>query len=139
MSAIQRRRTVTVDVGGVKVGSEHPVVVQSMTNTDTADAAGTADQVAALFEAGSQKVRITVNNDEAAAAKRIDIVYTGPRGAIVYGSDSQIATEPAGPSSTTSSSTSPRPRGGCRSVNRRRMNAGDPPYDLANAEDRASA
>jgi (E)-4-hydroxy-3-methylbut-2-enyl-diphosphate synthase len=50
------------------MGSAHPVVVQSMTNTDTADAAGTADQVADLFEAGSQIVRITVNNDEAAAA-----------------------------------------------------------------------
>lgn len=55
-------------VGGVPVGSLHPVVVQSMTNTDTADAAGTATQVAALAAAGSQLVRITVNNDEAAAA-----------------------------------------------------------------------
>jgi len=55
-------------IGGVPVGSSHPVVVQSMTNTDTADAAGTAAQVAALAEAGSQLVRITVNNDEAAAA-----------------------------------------------------------------------
>jgi (E)-4-hydroxy-3-methylbut-2-enyl-diphosphate synthase len=63
-----RRQTVTTRVRGVAVGSGHPVVVQSMTNTDTADAAGTADQVAALFEAGSQKVRITVNNDEAAQA-----------------------------------------------------------------------
>ena len=58
----------TTWVRGVAVGAGHPVVVQSMTNTDTADAAGTADQVAALFEAGSQKVRITVNNDEAAQA-----------------------------------------------------------------------
>src|SRR5688500_18138350 len=55
-------------VGGVPVGSAHPVVVQSMTNTDTADAAGTAAQVAALARAGSQIVRVTVNNDEAAAA-----------------------------------------------------------------------
>jgi (E)-4-hydroxy-3-methylbut-2-enyl-diphosphate synthase len=57
-----------VKVRGVAVGSSAPVVVQSMTNTDTADAKGTAEQVAALFEAGSQKVRITVNNDEAAQA-----------------------------------------------------------------------
>jgi len=63
-----RRQTATAYVRGVPVGGAHPIVVQSMTNTDTADAAGTADQVAALFEAGSQKVRITVNNDEAAKA-----------------------------------------------------------------------
>ncbi len=63
-----RRTTVTANVGGVLVGSAHPVVVQSMTNTDTADAAGTAAQVAALARAGSQLVRVTVNNDEAAAA-----------------------------------------------------------------------
>ena len=55
-------------MGGVSVGSAHPVVVQSMTNTDTADAAGTAAQVAALAHAGSQIVRVTVNNEEAAAA-----------------------------------------------------------------------
>jgi len=59
---------VTANVGGVLVGSAHPVVVQSMTNTDTADAASTAAQVAALARAGSQLVRVTVNNDEAAAA-----------------------------------------------------------------------
>ena len=64
----QRRSTVTVDVGGVPVGSGHPIVVQSMTNTDTADPRATADQVAALAAAGSELVRITVNNDEAAAA-----------------------------------------------------------------------
>lgn len=58
----------TANVGGVLVGSAHPIVVQSMTNTDTADAASTAQQVAALAAAGSQIVRITVNNDEAAAA-----------------------------------------------------------------------
>ena len=63
-----RRRTVTASIGGVHVGWTHPVVVQSMTNTDTADAAATAAQVAALAESGSQLVRITVNNDEAAAA-----------------------------------------------------------------------
>jgi (E)-4-hydroxy-3-methylbut-2-enyl-diphosphate synthase len=59
---------VTANVGGVLVGSGHPVVVQSMTNTDTADAASTAGQVVALAQAGSQLVRVTVNNDEAAAA-----------------------------------------------------------------------
>jgi (E)-4-hydroxy-3-methylbut-2-enyl-diphosphate synthase len=63
-----RRRTVTAWVGDVPVGSGHPVVVQSMTNTDTADAAATTAQVAALATAGSQLVRVTVNNDEAAAA-----------------------------------------------------------------------
>jgi (E)-4-hydroxy-3-methylbut-2-enyl-diphosphate synthase len=63
-----RRQTPTVDVGGVFVGSGHPVVVQSMTNTDTADADGTALQVAALAHAGSELVRVTVNNDAAAAA-----------------------------------------------------------------------
>jgi (E)-4-hydroxy-3-methylbut-2-enyl-diphosphate synthase len=65
---IERRRTTTVDVGGVPVGSGHPIVVQSMTNTDTADASGTAEQVALLHGAGSELVRITVNNDEAARA-----------------------------------------------------------------------
>ena len=64
----RRRSTVSVDVGGVLVGSAHPVVVQSMTNTDTADADATAIQVARLAHAGSQLVRVTVNTDEAAAA-----------------------------------------------------------------------
>ena len=68
MSFAPRRKTVTALVGNVPVGSAHPIVVQSMTNTDTADAAGTATQVAALAAAGSQIVRVTVNNDEAAAA-----------------------------------------------------------------------
>jgi (E)-4-hydroxy-3-methylbut-2-enyl-diphosphate synthase len=63
-----RRKTVTARVGGVPIGSDHPIVVQSMTNTDTADPASTADQVIALARAGSQLVRITVNNEEAAAA-----------------------------------------------------------------------
>jgi (E)-4-hydroxy-3-methylbut-2-enyl-diphosphate synthase len=61
-----RRRTPTVVVGGVSIGSSYPVVVQSMTNTDTADADATALQVAALAHAGSELVRITVNNDAAA-------------------------------------------------------------------------
>jgi len=63
-----RRRTTRVDVGGVAMGSSDPVVVQSMTNTDTADADATALQVAALAHAGSELVRITVNNDAAARA-----------------------------------------------------------------------
>jgi len=65
---IERRQSVTVEVGGVPVGGGHPVVVQSMTNTDTADVEGTIRQVAALWRAGSQIVRVTVNNDEAARA-----------------------------------------------------------------------
>jgi (E)-4-hydroxy-3-methylbut-2-enyl-diphosphate synthase len=65
---ILRRKTTTVDVGGVKIGSGHPVVVQSMTNTDTADVEGTIRQVAALWRAGSEVVRVTVNHDEAAKA-----------------------------------------------------------------------
>ena len=63
-----RRRSVPVDVAGVTVGGKAPVVVQSMTNTDTADAEATARQVAALARAGSELVRITVDRDEAAAA-----------------------------------------------------------------------
>ena len=68
MPEIQRRRSVTVNIGGVRVGSDAPVVVQSMTNTDTADVEGTIEQVAALARAGSEIVRVTVNNEEAAAA-----------------------------------------------------------------------
>ncbi|MBI4502519.1 MAG: flavodoxin-dependent (E)-4-hydroxy-3-methylbut-2-enyl-diphosphate synthase [Gemmatimonadetes bacterium] len=68
MPVITRRQTVTTWVGPVPVGSCHPIVVQSMTNTDTADVAGTVAQVAALAEAGSELVRVTVNNDEAAQA-----------------------------------------------------------------------
>ena len=63
-----RRRSVGVDVGGVTVGGDAPIVVQSMTNTDTADIDGTVEQVAALARAGSELVRITVDRDEAAAA-----------------------------------------------------------------------
>jgi len=68
MPATARRQTVTTWVGKVAVGTGHPVVVQSMTNTDTADVEGTIAQVAALAQAGSELVRVTVNNDEAAAA-----------------------------------------------------------------------
>ncbi len=63
-----RRKSVAVDIGGVTVGGDAPIVVQSMTNTDTADAEGTAAQVAALARAGSELVRITVDRDEAAKA-----------------------------------------------------------------------
>jgi (E)-4-hydroxy-3-methylbut-2-enyl-diphosphate synthase len=63
-----RRKSVPVDVGGVVIGGEAPVVVQSMTNTDTADIDGTANQIASLARAGSEIVRITVDRDEAAAA-----------------------------------------------------------------------
>src|ERR1700740_519249 len=68
MAMIPRRKTVTAVVGGVRVGSDAPIVVQSMTNTDTADILGTVQQCAALARAGSELVRVTVNNEEAAAA-----------------------------------------------------------------------
>ncbi|HEV2730607.1 MAG TPA: flavodoxin-dependent (E)-4-hydroxy-3-methylbut-2-enyl-diphosphate synthase, partial [Terriglobales bacterium] len=68
MANINRRKAVTASIGGVRVGSDAPVVVQSMTNTDTADVASTVEQVAALARAGSELVRVTVNNEEAAAA-----------------------------------------------------------------------
>src|ERR671938_2206104 len=68
MTFTPRRPPVTASIGGVPVGGAHPVVVQSMTNTDTADVAATVAQVEALARAGSQLVRVTVNNDEAAAA-----------------------------------------------------------------------
>jgi (E)-4-hydroxy-3-methylbut-2-enyl-diphosphate synthase len=78
-----RRQTVTANVGGVLVGSGHPVVVQSMTNTDTADIPGTVSQVAALATAGSQIVRVTVNNDEAAAAVPAIVQQLADRGITV--------------------------------------------------------
>src|SRR5213079_3124295 len=65
---LERRQSVPVFVGKVQVGGGAPVVVQSMTNTDTADVEGTSRQVAALARAGSEIVRITVDRDEAAAA-----------------------------------------------------------------------
>lgn len=68
MSTQTRHKTVAVDVGGVTVGGGAPIVVQSMTNTDTADVEGTARQVAALARAGSELVRITVDRPEAADA-----------------------------------------------------------------------
>ena len=63
-----RRQAAVVDVGGVKMGGDHPVVVQSMTSTDTADVEATVEQAAALARAGSELVRVTVNTDEAARA-----------------------------------------------------------------------
>ena len=82
MPEMRRRRTVTVDVGGVKVGSAHPIVVQSMTNTDTADADATAAQVRALHQAGSELVRVTVNTEDAAHAvpdivRQVDVPVIG--------------------------------------------------------------
>jgi len=68
MAIFQRRKTHTANVGGVRIGSDAPIAVQSMTNTDTADIPATIQQVAALARAGSELVRVTVNNDDAAAA-----------------------------------------------------------------------
>ena len=68
MAVKPRRKAVVVDVGGVKVGGTHAIVVQSMTNTDTADVASTVNQVMALARAGSELVRVTVNTEAAAAA-----------------------------------------------------------------------
>jgi (E)-4-hydroxy-3-methylbut-2-enyl-diphosphate synthase len=68
MTAKMRRATITTQVGDVAIGSDHPIVVQSMTNTDTADVAATAAQVAELASAGSELVRVTVNNDASARA-----------------------------------------------------------------------
>ncbi len=77
MPAIHRRNAVTVNVGGIRVGSGAPVVVQSMTNTDTADIESSIQQIAALARAGSELVRITVNND--AAAKAVPYIVEGIR------------------------------------------------------------
>ena len=68
MASIKRKKTFMATVGGVRLGGDAPIVVQSMTNTDTADIAGTVAQVAALARAGSELVRVTVNNDAAAQA-----------------------------------------------------------------------
>jgi (E)-4-hydroxy-3-methylbut-2-enyl-diphosphate synthase len=80
MQIFRRRPTVMVNVGGVPVGSAAPVVVQSMTNTDTADIEGTVRQVAALWRAGSQIVRVTVNNEEAARAVPHIVEFLRARG-----------------------------------------------------------
>ena len=68
MPSITRRKSATVNIGGVLVGSGAPIVVQSMTNTDTADIESSVQQIAALARAGSELVRVTVNNEAAAAA-----------------------------------------------------------------------
>lgn len=75
MALIQRRKSVTTKIGPVRVGGDSPVVVQSMTNTDTADVRGTVAQVAQLARAGSELVRVTVNND--AAAKAVPAIVEG--------------------------------------------------------------
>src|SRR5471030_2548818 len=80
---IRLHRTVAVDVGGIQIGGGAPVVVQSMTMTDTADAASTATQCIELAEAGSEMVRVTVNTPEAAAAvdikqRMLDAGVTAP-------------------------------------------------------------
>src|SRR5512139_3597346 len=68
MAEITRQATVPVNVGGVWIGGTHPIAVQSMTNTDTADVAATVKQAEALAQAGSELVRVTVNTHEAARA-----------------------------------------------------------------------
>jgi (E)-4-hydroxy-3-methylbut-2-enyl-diphosphate synthase len=68
MAVIERRRSVAVKIGNVVIGGSHPIVVQSMTNTDTADVTSTVNQVVALARAGSELVRVTVNTESAAAA-----------------------------------------------------------------------
>src|ERR1017187_2749389 len=80
MAEIQRKKTGTVKIGQVRVGWEVPVVVQSMTNTDTADIPGTIEQVAALALAGSEIVRVTVNNEDAAQAVPYIVEGLGKRG-----------------------------------------------------------
>jgi len=82
MSGLARRKTVVVDVGGVTVGDPHPIVVQSMTNTDTADVQATVAQVRALHAAGSELVRVTVNTEAAARAvpaivEQVDVPVIG--------------------------------------------------------------
>jgi 4-hydroxy-3-methylbut-2-en-1-yl diphosphate synthase IspG/GcpE len=68
MAVQKRRSSVAVKIGNVRMGGEHPIVVQSMTNTDTADVASTVNQVMALAQAGSELVRVTVNTEAAAQA-----------------------------------------------------------------------
>src|SRR4029077_3615816 len=75
MAFIQRRKSVTARIGNVRAGSDAPVVVQSMTNTDTADVESTVQQGAQLARAGSELVRVTVNND--AAAKAVPAIVEG--------------------------------------------------------------
>lgn len=83
MASINRRQSVAVDVDGIKVGGNNPIVVQSMTNTDTVDIEGTALQVEQLARAGSELVRVTVNTRQAAAAVPHIVDRLGERGVVV--------------------------------------------------------
>lgn len=83
MVSINRRQSVAVDVDGIKVGGNNPIVVQSMTNTDTVDIEGTALQVEQLARAGSELVRVTVNTRQAAAAVPHIVDRLGERGVVV--------------------------------------------------------
>jgi (E)-4-hydroxy-3-methylbut-2-enyl-diphosphate synthase len=80
MASIERRKTVVCTIGNVRVGSGAPVVVQSMTNTDTADVFSTVEQVASLARAGSELVRVTVNNEDAAEAVPLIVRELDKRG-----------------------------------------------------------
>ena len=82
MSSINRRRSVAVNIDGVQVGGENPIVVQSMTNTDTVDVEGTALQIEQLARAGSELVRVTVNTRQAAAAVPHIAERLGERGVV---------------------------------------------------------
>jgi (E)-4-hydroxy-3-methylbut-2-enyl-diphosphate synthase len=81
--AINRRKSVAVDIDGIKVGGDHPIVVQSMTNTDTVDVEATVLQVEQLARAGSELVRVTVNTRQAAAAVPRVVERLGERGVSV--------------------------------------------------------
>jgi (E)-4-hydroxy-3-methylbut-2-enyl-diphosphate synthase len=83
VSSINRRQSVAVDIDGIKVGGNNPIVVQSMTNTDTVDIEGTALQVEQLARAGSELVRVTVNTRQAAAAVSHIVDRLGERGVVV--------------------------------------------------------
>ncbi len=83
MSNLKRRQSISANVGGVRVGGDNPIVVQSMTNTDTVDVAGTAEQVEQLARAGSELVRITVNTRQAAQAVSHIAEKLGARGVAV--------------------------------------------------------
>ena len=83
MANLPRRKTVTCNIAGVRVGSDAPIVVQSMTNTDTADVASTVQQVAALARAGSELVRVTVNTEEAAVAVAPIVDELGKQGILI--------------------------------------------------------
>jgi len=83
VSSINRRRSVAVNIDGINVGGDNPIVVQSMTNTDTVDVEGTALQCEQLARAGSELVRVTVNTRQAAAAVPHILDRLGERGVVV--------------------------------------------------------